>query len=220
MHHTATCICIKPRHFFYIFKPCYVGVFGGDPRGVSLALCTDGVNPFAHNRVVYSMWPIMLTLLNLPRRLRNLFTNILLVGIVPRNEGKEAKTLDPFLEVMVDKLLQISSSTLYDAYAGAPFQAKVSILLHVLDYPGIGKVMGVVGSGGIQGCAFCTLEGERSAVLRKTIYLQNRRFLLPSSSLRKDKVKYAPNINTYIYIYTPSISVTITVLRLVPVIIY
>lgn len=27
--------------------------------------CTDGVNPFAHNKVTYSMWPIMLTLLNL-----------------------------------------------------------------------------------------------------------------------------------------------------------
>ena len=98
----------------------------------------------------------MLTLFNLPRRLWNLCTNILLVGIVPRNEGKEEKPLYPFLEVLVDKLLQISSSTLYDAYEGAPFQAKVSILLHVLDYPDIGKVMGVVGSGGIQGCAFCT----------------------------------------------------------------
>ena len=131
-------------------------VFGGDPRDVSLALCTDGVNPFAHNRVVYSMWPIILTLFNLPRRLWNLCTNILLVGIVPRNEGKEKKPLDPFLEVLVDKLLQISSSTLYDAYEGAPFQEKVSILLHVLDYPDIGKVMSVVGSGGIHGCAFCT----------------------------------------------------------------
>lgn len=166
------------------------GIFGGDPRGVSLALCTDGVNPFAHNRVSYSMWPIMLTLLNLPRRLRNLFTNIMLVGIVPGNKGKEAKTLDPFLEVLVDELLEISSSTLYDAYAHAPFKAKVAILLHVLDYPGIGKVMGVVGSGGIQGCAFCSLDGERSEVLHKTVYMQKRRYLASSSSLRKDRVKY------------------------------
>lgn len=97
------------------------GIFEGDPRGLSLALCTDGVNPFAYNRVSYSMWPIMLTLLNLPRKLRNLFTNIMLVGIVPGNKGKEAKTLDPFLEVLVDELLEISGSTLYDAYASAPF---------------------------------------------------------------------------------------------------
>ena len=29
------------------------GVFGRDPRGISLALCTDGVNPWAHNKVTY-----------------------------------------------------------------------------------------------------------------------------------------------------------------------
>ena len=45
------------------------GLFGGDKRGISLALCTDGINPFAHNKVAYSMWPIMLTLLNLPRNM-------------------------------------------------------------------------------------------------------------------------------------------------------
>lgn len=27
------------------------GLFGGDKRGISLALCTDGVNPFRHNKV-------------------------------------------------------------------------------------------------------------------------------------------------------------------------
>lgn len=40
------------------------GSFAGNKRGISLALCTDGVNRYAHNRVSYSMWPIMLTVLN------------------------------------------------------------------------------------------------------------------------------------------------------------
>ena len=65
------------------------GLFGGDKRGISLAFCTDGVNPFAHNKVAYSMWPIMLTLLNLPRSMRNLFASIVLVGIVPSNGSKD-----------------------------------------------------------------------------------------------------------------------------------
>ena len=111
----------------------------------------------------------MLTLLNLPRKLRNRFTNIILAGIIPGNGAKEAKTLGPFLEVLVDELLEISGSTLYDAYSQAPFTLKVSVLLHILDYPGLGKVMGVVGSGGIQGCAFCDLSGERNEVLHKTL---------------------------------------------------
>lgn len=97
--------------------------------------------------------------------------------------------------------IRISDSTLHNAYAGAPFKAKASILLHVLDYPGISKVMGVVGSGGIQGCAFCSLSGERSEQLHKTVYLQNRRFLLPSSPLRRDKVKYASRSVHSLYSY-------------------
>ncbi len=59
------------------------GIFAGDDRGVALALCTDGVNPFSHNRVSYSMWPIMFSMLNLPRNIRTTFPNIFLVGIIP-----------------------------------------------------------------------------------------------------------------------------------------
>ena len=62
------------------------------------------------------------------------FTNIILV--IPGNEAKEVKSLDPFLEVLVDELL---GSTMYDAYSGAPFQVKISVLLH---YQALGKVMG------------------------------------------------------------------------------
>ena len=163
------------------------GLFQGDPRGISLSLCTDGVNPFAHNRVSYSMWPIMLTLLNLPRKLRNRFASILLVGIVPSNGAQEPHSLNPYLNVLVDELLELSSSTLFDAYQNAPFQCKAALLLHVLDYPGIGKVMSVVGSGGFQGCAFCVLPGERNVNLQKTVYLQNRRFLPENSEMRKDR---------------------------------
>ena len=69
------------------------GIFKEDPRGVLLALCTDGVNPFAHNKVSYLMWPIMLTLLNLPRNLRNKYASIMLVGIVPSNRAQEPHSL-------------------------------------------------------------------------------------------------------------------------------
>ena len=85
------------------------GIFKEDPRGVLLALCTDGVNPFAHNKVLYSMWPIMLTLLNLPRNLRNKYTSIRLVGIVPSNGAQEPHSLNPYLDILVDELLELSS---------------------------------------------------------------------------------------------------------------
>lgn len=135
------------------------GQFEGDPRGVSLALCTDGVNPFSQNRVTYSMWPIVLALLNLPRQVRCNFSHLLLIGIVPGNGTKEPKSLDPYLEVVVDELLQLTDRTLYDAYTKAPFNIKLDILLYTLDYPGVGKVFNTMGSGAYQSCVWCDLKG-------------------------------------------------------------
>ncbi len=136
------------------------GIFGGDDRGVALGLCTDGVNPFSHHHVSYSMWPIMISLLNLPRHMRNVFGNLVLMGIIPGNGTKEAKTLNPYLNVLVDELLYISNATIYDSYQEAPFQVKVSILHYILDYPGICKVFHVCGSGAYKGCVFCDITGK------------------------------------------------------------
>lgn len=135
------------------------GLFVGDQRGISLAMCTDGVNPFSHQKVSYSMWPIMLTMLNLPRHIRNHFGNFLLVGIIPGNGNKEPENLNPYLDILVDELLELSGSVLYDAYQQAPFQVKAEVLLYILDYPGICKVFSVVGSGGYSGCAWCHIDG-------------------------------------------------------------
>lgn len=161
-------------------SPCWqnaysnCGVFGGDRRGISLALFTDGVNPFSHNKVVYSMWPIMLTLLDLPRKIRNHFGSILMVGILPSNKSQEPRSLNPYLEIMVDEMLELSSTIM-------------QILLHVLDYPGIGKVLSVVGSDGINGCMFCEINGLHNEEVRKTVYLDNRRFLSDASLLRRHR---------------------------------
>lgn len=157
----GTTSCMSDIHDSSSWKSAYSndGIFKGDPRGLSVAFCTDGVNPFSHNRVAYSMWPIMLTLLNLPRKMRNTFGNILLLGIIPGNGSQEPKNLDPYLEVFIDELLLLSGSTVFDAYQGAPFQLKVEILLYVLDYPGLGKILNMSGSGAYKGCMWCDIKG-------------------------------------------------------------
>ncbi len=116
------------------------GIFHGDPRGLSLSLCTDGVNPFAKEKVSYSMWPIiiMLTILNLPHGLRKLAGSLLLAGIIP---GKsEPHNMDPYLEPLVDELHQMSGTQMYDGFRDELFQFQGTINMHVLDYPGQGKV--------------------------------------------------------------------------------
>ena len=65
-----------------VFKRCFhksSGYFRGDPRGLALQLSTDGVNPFEEKTAKYSMWPIVLSMLNLPRHTRHLFSNLMMV---------------------------------------------------------------------------------------------------------------------------------------------
>ena len=72
---------------------CIDGVFEGDPHGIALGWCADGVNPFSHLHTTYSMCPIVLSLLNLPRNIWHNFGNLLLVGIVRGNGRYEAYNL-------------------------------------------------------------------------------------------------------------------------------
>ena len=49
------------------------------------------------------MWPIVITVLNLPRSIRHIPGSMFLVGIIP---GKaEPKNMDPYLDILVDDIL-------------------------------------------------------------------------------------------------------------------
>ena len=67
----------------------------------------------------------------------------MLVGIIPSNKGQEPRSLNPYLNILVDELLELSGCTLFDAYQKAPFEWKVALLLYVLDYPGISKTLSI-----------------------------------------------------------------------------
>ena len=114
-------------------------------RSISFAFNTDGFNPYSQNRVSYSMWPLILTVLNLPRTIRYSFGNIWLVETVPSNSSKEPNSLDPYLSILVDELISITNKEVFDSYQKAPFTMKVGILLYILDYKAVGKVFNVMG---------------------------------------------------------------------------
>lgn len=59
------------------------GTFKGDSHGIGLSMCLDELNPWSKNKTNYSMWPIVLGQLNLPRRVRYNFANLILAGIIP-----------------------------------------------------------------------------------------------------------------------------------------
>ena len=84
------------------------------------------------------------------------------MGTVPGNGTKEPHNLDPYLDILVDELLTITSKQIFDAYQGAPFTMKVDILLYILDYPGIGKVFNVMEANAYQACAWCEIQGNNN----------------------------------------------------------
>ena len=88
------------------------------------------MNPFLKEKTSYGMWPITLSLLNLRTKPSSLF----LVGIIPGK--KEAKQLDPYLELLTDELLDFPNHELYDSFKGEWFNPHATVLLHILDYPG------------------------------------------------------------------------------------
>ena len=117
------------------------------------------------------MWPIMITVLNLPRPIRNLFSNFILAEIVPSNGTGEPKEIAPYLDIIIDELLLLSNASMFDAYQNAPFSLKVRILNYVLDYPGVSKVFSLTGTGSYQACAWCTLKGMLKYVYMKYNYV-------------------------------------------------
>lgn len=157
------------------------GTFQGDPRCVALSSCLDGLSPWSKNKATYSIWPILLSQLNLPRQIRYQFANFLLVGIIAsQTEGSEPKDLDPYLDVLVDEILALCGCKLYDACRNAPFTVKAKIMVYVVDYQGLGKLFLLTATGSKRGCAWCLLKGQYCK------HLSNRRFLPLEHDLRKE----------------------------------
>ena len=96
------------------------------------------MNPFSKEKVTYLMWPIVLSILNLPRHIRYSPGSMLLVGIIPGRT--EPNNMDPYLDILVDEIIEMNGSQLYDSYRKEHFQLNVDILFHILDYPGQNKV--------------------------------------------------------------------------------
>ena len=132
--------CIADIHQTNTWKRWYSsdGIFGGDPRGLSLSICADGTNPFSKEKCSYSMMPITLSLLNLHHNLRRKAGFLQLVGIIPGRS--EAKNTDPYLDILVDELSQLDGSNVFDAFQNNTFSLKVNLLLHIFDYPGQNKI--------------------------------------------------------------------------------
>lgn len=133
---------------------------------VILALNTDGVNPYHSQGIQYSLWPIILCFLNLPKQHRNKSYAVLLTGIVPsRNPRHDGGSLEPNLNIyshlLVDELLRLSSTYIYSAYANAPITVKVRLLVFMMDFQGYAKFFNMSGANSYYACNVCNMRSTR-----------------------------------------------------------
>lgn len=137
----------------------------------------------------------MLGQLNFSRKIIYHFAYLLLVGIISsQTRGKEPKHLDPFLEVLVDEILSLSSCKIYDAYRKATLHVKVNIMIYILDYQGLGKLFRLTGTGSYRGCGWCLQKGQYCKHLHKVVYPENRDFLPANHKLRKDHQNFLDHV--------------------------
>ena len=156
--------------------------------GCALNFCTDGVNPFKTMHLIYSMWPLMTSILNFPISFRKSVGGIMLLGIIPGNGRKEAFHLDPYINLVVEELLILSECHVYyPSYMQAPIEIQAKLLQYVLDFPGISKLLKLPSTGAIKACPWCGVSGHYCKSFRKTVYLDNRRYLENDNVLRSSK---------------------------------
>ncbi|XP_076904800.1 uncharacterized protein LOC143560372 [Bidens hawaiensis] len=162
--------------------------FANEIRNVHLGLCTDGFNP--NNSNPYSLWPVFLTIYNLPpwMSLKDSFINLSL--LIPGRKSP-SQNVDVFLRPLIDELKQLYEEGIevYDAYRRENFMMKVILLWTVSDFPAYAMLSGWSTHGNLA-CPHCMGDTEafRLHAGGKSCWFDcHIRFLPPSHPFRKDK---------------------------------
>ncbi|CAH1272595.1 Hypp4890 [Branchiostoma lanceolatum] len=160
---------------------------GGDTRCIAFGLNTDGVDPFNHLHVQYSMWPIMLKVFNFPPEIRDRFEWIMLVGIIPGSDTPS--DMNPFMRKLVNELLELEKGVImWDGFRQEEFTMKAEVLVTITDLPGGNKLHKTANSGALlNACWICDQQGQTVSTYHRVLYLDSERFLSNSPPQLKTK---------------------------------
>lgn len=139
---------------------------GDNSSKVILGLNTDGVNPYSSQGIKYSLWPLILVIMNIPKHHRNKDHAMILAGVVPSRKPRQhggglEPNLDPYVNVIVDELIKLSSSEIYSAHSGAPINVKVRLLVFMFDFQGYSKFFHMSGANAYLPCNVCLMRARQ-----------------------------------------------------------
>lgn len=132
------------------------GFRGQNEYNITLALSSDGYQP--SKRGHYSIWPILLEVLNLPEELRFKPCLIILAGLVP-GPNKPA-SITPYLNVVVNQINELNRSgfSVYNAHTKTTMRIQVQLLFTIADYPAHGLINCQMGAPATWACHKCKIK--------------------------------------------------------------
>lgn len=136
---------------------CGPGRFFSDRcNNMALSLSTDGVPLYKSSPV--SLWPVYLTVLNLPPLIRNKAENVILCGLWV---GPVKPEMNILLDPIAGSLKQYESSGIVIKNCFGNFTVRAKLVMGVFDLPAKAAVLCAKQFNGKYGCSVCLHPGKR-----------------------------------------------------------
>jgi hypothetical protein len=178
---------IQWRFFDFMYKS-----FSDEPRNLRLALSTDGMNPFGNMSSSHSVWPVLLTIYNLPPWLCNK-RRYMMMSVLISGPFQPGINIDVYLRPLIDDLKKLWNEEgvrVYDGFRKEYFNLRAMVFTTITDIPGHRSVSGQ--SKGEKDCFQC-LDDTETVWLnnsKKRVYVRHRRFLPKSHPYRGMKCQF------------------------------
>lgn len=118
-----------------------------------LAMNVDWYQPYSNS--VYSVGAIYLTILNLERKLRNLRSNVIFVGLMPGPSESRLQQTNNYMKPLVDELKTLMNVGVNMQTTNGDVLVRAAVILGSLDLPAAAKVFGFTAHNSFFGCRKC-----------------------------------------------------------------
>lgn len=137
-----------------------------------------------------------MTVLNLPRKVRYLQENVLLLGVIPGPH--EPKSMNSFLYPLVNELCNLWKGVMLKTVPGTGVVVRAALLCVACDIPAARKVCGFVGHNGLHGCSKCLCEFPTTTFGEKPDYSNYNRstWKVRNPIEHKEQAAHHKNCNT------------------------
>ncbi|CAL1407367.1 unnamed protein product [Linum trigynum] len=161
--------------------------FAEDSRNVRIGIATDGFNPFGNMNSSYSMWPVVVSIYNLPPWLCMKEPFLILTILIP-GPTAPGKDIDVFLQPLVKELMLLWEKGVqtYDASSKENFQMHAAVLWTINDFPAYGTLSGW-STKGYLACPVCNKETRSKKLRSKICYTGHRCHLAANHRWRRSR---------------------------------